>query len=147
MNEGSRLLARVMMITTALYILGGMLVVYWLVVPYRDPVEFPNAPYPVLNCPCEPGGEVLYEVISDSNRIITSDIQVVLVDGVFRVIDQFSAANIDGVITHTASKVLPDNIPPGEYHIEVQFTYQANPIRTEVFKARTQTFLVVEGDK
>lgn len=37
---------------------------------------------------------------------------------------------------------LPDNIPDGKYHLEINLTMRVNPIRTETVKLKTEDFMV-----
>lgn len=103
------------------------------------PIEVTNSPVPL-------GGKVKIHMNFVKNMDITPSIKYYLVDSF---IYQFG---VDGVRRSVGSndvvveKQLPDNIPPGEYSIQVELSYPVHPWRSINYIWKTQKFDIVASD-
>ena len=116
--------------------------IYWLVYPYKT-VTFHNLPFPVDQKIYKPG-ECL-RIYTEYTRY--TDIQSIAVirftDGItftmLPMVFQKSPGTYKG---YSLTVRIPDVLPPGRYFLDVNFTYEMNPLRDIVVNARTQEFTV-----
>jgi hypothetical protein len=124
-----------------LVLYGGYLL-FWPFEPLVPQVQ----PYEVISKEIAPGEPILYRVDVCKNTDATALVARQLVGDNGRFISLGSSVtSVPSGCSKTisATTILPQGVPPGQYHLELSITYQINALRTIVVRVQTDTFTVV----
>lgn len=123
---------------TCYFIIG--LIVYWSVYPY-NPLTF-KKPFEIKNMVVKQGGYLEY--ISDycKNLELPSVISRSFINGIVYTTPSAITDRKSGCNQLTIGVHVPDELPPGKYHLEVVYRYEVNPIRTITVKNVSDEFYV-----
>lgn len=141
-------------------IAAGWLVLLYVAVlmfwPFKT-VDILNNPFPVLNSPIKAGDIIKWEVHSCRHTGATAEVVRTLIaddvtpgtSSLVRIpLNNDSSRLEKGCTKHiTANTVIPVSTPPGDYHIEINISYQVNPFKKVERQYETQSFQVLESDK
>lgn len=120
-----------------------LLVLCWLAYPY-DPVTINVLPLPVEYHEVKAGESIAYTVDRCRHTDKVVHVATLLVGGVQISYPETVAADNVGCAKRIFSKIIPEYIPAGEYHLHLAYTFQMNPIRSVTVLAETDTFKVVK---
>lgn len=118
---------------------------FWMLYPYQ-PVVFNDEVYPVLNenKTVEQGGILKYEV--DYCKYV-EQVPVVIkkyVDGLIYETPEGRGVVYQGCRVQIVDNVVPENLIPGEYYMQITVDYEMNPLRHVVYNNTTERFTVTE---
>lgn len=122
-----------------LFILLGML--YWPVTVIKPLIQ----PYKILTPVVKVGDNIIYEVNACKYYETTGTITRSFEDGAI-----YPAISSQGNVTKGCTKsevsvAVPNYIPPGVYHLNLDAAYQINPIRTIIYHFKTSDFVVTRS--
>jgi hypothetical protein len=138
-----------------LYILSWLVIVsmiglillfgFWLLYPY-NPVEFKDEVYPVLNeNKTVKQGDILKYEVDYCKRV--DQVPVVnkkYVDGIIYETPMGRGVVFKGCRAQVVDNIVPENLLPGEYFMQIEIDYEMNPIRHIIYHNRTEKFTVTE---
>jgi hypothetical protein len=133
---------------TILAALGLLLLFgYWLLWPY-NPVDFKSPIYPILNEGkiATQGGILSYQIDYCKNVSQVPVINKKYVDGIIYETPQGRGVIYQGCRVQQVDNVVPLNLLPGEYFMQVVIDYQVNPIRHIIYNNRTEGFNILPAD-
>lgn len=119
-------------------LLGMLFMLYWPVTIIK-PLE---QPYKIKTPIVEVGGYVVYEVRACKYFDIAGFITRSFEDGALYPAISSSGNVKKGCAKSEVSVAIPNYIPPGVYHINLDASYQVNPIRTIIYHFKTEDFRV-----
>lgn len=123
--------------------LALLLFAYWYLYPY-NPVTFKGDKFEVLTPVVKQGGTL--DVISDycKNMDIPATVSKSFVDGLIFLTPQYTSNIESGCHKKVISTAIPNELPPGEYHLHNLYIYDVNPIRRITVMHDTENFTVIE---
>jgi hypothetical protein len=127
-----------LIIASAIALVGTL--TFWAVYPYK-PLKINEEPLHVIKK--EVKDEVYYVLDYCKNTDKPVSITNRFIDGVVFVVPDVRAFNKRGCEKITIVLDVPKVLPPGEYYIEVVYTYQMNPIREVTVETRTENFRIL----
>jgi hypothetical protein len=117
------------------------LVAFWLFYPYQT-ITFNKLPYQTEKLEYVQGDTAYYTIDYCKYTDITPTIRKFFVDGLRIQAEEHESKLTPGCRTQRISVKIPKSLPAGKWHVEVESTYQLNPIRTVTTKNETNWFIV-----
>jgi hypothetical protein len=138
-------------VTGAVVLFSFALVGFWLLYPYKPIETFPK-PYKIVYPPSrvvKQGEFITYEFQYNKTSPIIPVVTRKFVDGlIFNVSGvQYPTVTEEGTGTARAQVDIPETLPPGKYHLQIEAVYQMNPVRQYHNDSVTETFEVISGSK
>ena len=117
---------------------------YWLLRPYN--ILDIKEPMAVENKVIEAGKQVEYEI--DYCKYMDLEARIIknIYNGSGRTLEIITTRAEAGCAVGHGRVTIPADVEPGEYHIQLIFTYYPNPIRKVEYTHQTEKFVVVRGE-
>jgi hypothetical protein len=115
---------------------------YWSLYPYK-PIEILDKPMDVPNKIVKIGEVLTYHADYCKNMNLPSTVTRSFVDGVKYDLPPVNTDNPTGCHELYPALIVP-NIPPGVYHLLINYQYQVNPIRTITVQVVTENFTIIK---
>lgn len=132
-------LAYVALLLTATILFAWIFIQYWPIT-----VIVPNTqPYKVLTKKVKVGEQLIYLVDACKKIAVPSVVSRSFVDGVtYPSITSINNVSV-GCGRTKVSILVPNFIVPGVYHVVLNIQYKINPLRTDTYHFKTETFEVL----
>lgn len=142
-KERRRELRPVILIYGLLTILTGivLLVTIWLFYPYQT-IEFKNTAYQTEKTEYAQGDTAYYTIDYCKFSDTVPTIKKFFIDGLRIQAEEHESVLVKGCRTQSVSLKIPKSLPAGRWKLQVESTYQLNPIRTLTTKNETNWFIV-----
>lgn len=128
-------------IIAALIMIGT--VVYWYTAPYK-PLILNTMPLPVYNKTVKTGGVLVYKLDYCKSNNFPVKINRKFMDGIIYSVPEIQAQNEPGCRIMNIGVEIPHNLPIGKYILNINYTYQVNPLRIVTVETHTEEFEVIE---
>lgn len=128
-------------ILSAIYIVS--LVSCWLLFPYKT-TEFKNLPIKVENKTLAAGEDLVYYVEYCKYTDVFPEISKKFVDGIIYTVPSAVSSTKKGCGTNKIQIEVPKNLPAGVYHLNLNYRYKVNPLRTIDIIVVTEDFTVTK---
>lgn len=119
------------------------LFIYWSIRPYRV-LEFQGETFPVTTKSVRQGGYVAYTSNFCKYTDLPATVSRSFVNGIIFNTPSTTTNRQEGCHQMSIRVIVPPELIPGLYHIEIIYEYQVNPIRKVTIKRSTDNFNVTE---
>ena len=122
-----------------------VILTYWSAYPYK-PLVINKQPFHVISKEVKAGGILNYEIDYCKNTTLVSHISRSFVNGLLFTMPVVEGANKLGCGVNNILMKVPEELPAGEYTLEINYKYQVNPIREISVKIKSEPFRVIGID-
>ena len=141
-----RMLNTISFISVVSAILLILLVIYWLIYPYKT-VKFSYPKFPVLNKnrTIKRGDNLFYQVDYCKYVDLPSLVTKAFSNDIVFFVPETTGNSPTGCHSVNIQMQVPADLPMGDFHVMLTYTYQVNPIRSVTVRQETEEFKVVES--
>lgn len=119
------------------------LVTFWMAWPYKT-IIFLDPQFPILSSTITNGGVVKFTSKYCKYVHLTEAVSRNYVNDIVFSMPQVTTNREYGCHTITVQVQVPPELPPGTYHLEINYIYKINPVREIIVHHRTDNFVVHE---
>jgi hypothetical protein len=134
------------------WLIGITIAVAWLIMiaigymalyPF-NPITFNDTEFPVITKEVKNGDNLLFEVDSCKHMAIQGEVQVSYVNGLVFDTPTVLGGKMIGCENITVSRVIPEQLPPGDYQLRVVFRYKVSHLQERSITKFSERFTVLE---
>ena len=127
------------------YLLVGI-VIFWETYSYK-PLVFNKNPAEILTPVVYAGKSLQYKVDYCKNTSLFAKVSTKFINEISFQLPPTVGTHTKGCGTDIIQKSIPSDLPSGTYYLQMDYTYQINPIREVNVKLTTETFRVINIEK
>jgi hypothetical protein len=123
--------------------IGTICVLYWWINPYKI-LTFNAGTGTLVETTVKSGGYLQVRENFCKKGDFTAIVSRMFIDGITYQVPVYTSNRAEGCSEQIEYVYIPKALPAGTYHIEADYSYKVNPIKTVHFKIKTENFIITK---